>query len=85
MTAARRRDRLGELVDVDDDRDLDDGHTCRRGWVDRDHAVPCATCRPWLTRRPARPPTTDGLAAFHTRWPSTVPPRRRRPAKAGAR
>lgn len=80
-----RRDRCGEPFL---EEELVAGHRCRRGWVDRDHAVPCGMCRPWLIRRPARPPTTDELAAFHTRWPSTVPPRRRRrrrPAKAGAR
>ena len=80
MTAVGRRDRTGELVDelLNDGQALDDGHDCAVGWTDRARAVPCRVCRPWLAERPARPPTAAELDAFRARWPSTIPPRRRR-------
>ncbi|GAA4286192.1 hypothetical protein GCM10022262_05510 [Georgenia daeguensis] len=28
----------------------DPPHTCDGGWIDRDAARPCLTCRPWLRR-----------------------------------
>lgn len=63
-----RRDRTGELVD----EQPSDEHRCRYGWIDRETAHPCPTCRPWLVERPARPPTDAELHAFRRQHPDAA-------------
>lgn len=57
------RDRTGELVE--DDTDDDWLPECNgAGWLNRDGAVPCPRCWPWLVEPPRpRPPTRRELAA----------------------
>ena len=55
--AAVIRGRDGELLERDVDELLE--HRCADGWRDRDAAVPCLICRPWLRER--RPPRADEL------------------------
>ncbi|MGL5912091.1 MAG: hypothetical protein ACRCZP_18955 [Phycicoccus sp.] len=55
-------DRTGDTVDPEQRAPTAiPPHTCDRGWRNQDTRRPCPHCRPWLTERPARPPTRNEL------------------------
>lgn len=50
-----------------------DPHDCEGGWLDRDAAVPCLVCKPWLEHH--RSPTAQEVhAARVRRQAATNPP-----------
>jgi hypothetical protein len=62
MSILGRRDRTGDLLDVDEVESTGWRHRCDGGWVDRDadHPAPCLSCKPWLVGRP-RPPKPEEI------------------------
>jgi hypothetical protein len=66
MSTVGRRDRTGELINVED-LEPDWRHRCRGGWVDPDAdlPVPCRLCRPWLAAPRPRPPMNCDEGIIH--------------------